>query len=140
MAKKDIRWQQRFSNFEDALTQLTEAITITQKRKLTALEEQGLIQGFEYNFELAWNCLKDICEEQGITDIIGSKDAIRYAFKRGLIENGDVWMEMVKSRILTTHTYHRTIASEVAEKITTQFYPAFLSLQKKLQTLKSKQS
>ncbi|MGC8744755.1 MAG: nucleotidyltransferase substrate binding protein [Verrucomicrobiia bacterium] len=59
------------------------------------LEKQGLIQSFEYTYELAWNVLKDNLQMQGETDIHGSRDAIRLAFRRGLIDEGEVWMDMI---------------------------------------------
>jgi nucleotidyltransferase substrate binding protein (TIGR01987 family) len=135
--KKEVRWHQRLANFDLALRELTDAITIARTRPLTKLEEQGLIQAFEYNYELAWNCLKDYYENQGDSDIAGSRDAIRLAFKRGLIENGDTWMEMIKSRVSTSHTYNKAIASDVAKKITDKYYLEFMALHKKLTALKN---
>jgi len=79
---KDIRWYQRVNNFDLALKELTEAVELSQQRALSKLEEQGLIQAFEYNYELAWNCLKDFYEYQGEEGIQGSRDAIRLAFAR----------------------------------------------------------
>ena len=84
---EDIRWHQRLSNFTLALNELTDAVNLQKSRPLTKLEEQGLIQAFEYNYELAWNTIKDFYEAQAETGIQGSRDAIRLAFKRGLIEN-----------------------------------------------------
>jgi nucleotidyltransferase substrate binding protein (TIGR01987 family) len=136
--KKDIRWQQRLANFELALKELTDAINLTHKRSLSNLEEQGLIQAFEYNYELAWNCLKDYYENQGDTDIAGSRDAIRLAFKRGLIENGQLWMDMIKSRISTSHTYNKAIAAQVSKRIIVDYYLEFTTLHKKLTALKNK--
>ena len=83
---QDIRWKQRLHNFSKALRQLTKFI---EKGELNELEQLGLIQSFEYTYELAWNTIKDLFEEQGQTDILGSRDAFRLAFKRGLIENGE---------------------------------------------------
>ena len=72
---EDIRWKQRFNNFLKALQTLTEAVELAQQRPLSKLEQQGLIQGFEFTHELAWNVLKDYLEEQGFVGIIGSKNA-----------------------------------------------------------------
>ena len=83
---KDIRWQQRFANFRKALSQLRKFV---DKGELTELEEQGAIQAFEYTYELGWLVLKDFLEYQGLTDIFGSRDAIRKAFQAGLIEDGE---------------------------------------------------
>lgn len=100
---QDIRWKQRLHNFPKALRQLTKFI---EKGELNELEQLGLIQSFEYTYELAWNTIKDLFEEQGQTDILGSRDAFRLAFKRGLIENCDTWMQTITSRRLTSHTYN----------------------------------
>ena len=85
--KKDIRWEQRFSNYQKALAQLQKFI---DKGALSKLEEQGLIKAFEYTYELAWNTLKDFLEYQGQTNIYGSRDAIRNAFElRKIIAGSD---------------------------------------------------
>ena len=137
--KNDIRWLQRFANFELALAELNSDVSIANTRSLSTLEEKGLIKTFEFTFELAWNCLKDIGQEQGIMDILGSRDAIRFAFKTGLINDGDLWMSMVDSRIKTSHTYHRDLANDIAKKIIDSYYPEFLRLQQTLIQLKNKQ-
>ena len=98
----DIRWVQRLQNLSHAFEQFKNIVLLP---KLNSIEEQGLIQCFEYNFELSWNTIKDFYTEQGETDIQGSRDAFRLAFRRGLIEDGDLWMDMIKSRALTVHTY-----------------------------------
>lgn len=88
MNAQDVRWIQRYNNFTKALQQLKEAVLLAQKRPLTKLEQQGLIQAFEFTHELAWNILKDFLENRGVQNLYGSKDATRAAFKAGLIENG----------------------------------------------------
>lgn len=135
--QQDIRWHQRVQNFDLALNELREAVELSQQRALSKLEEQGLIQAFEYNYELAWNCLKDFYEYQGEDGIQGSRDAIRLAFKRGLILDGDLWMAMVRSRALTSHTYNRETSIMVAKDIIGQYFPAFLALNKLLNQQKN---
>jgi nucleotidyltransferase substrate binding protein (TIGR01987 family) len=134
MTPPDVRWTQRFNHFTKALGQLEKFI---QKGKLNELEEQGLIQAFEYTYELAWNTLKDYLEAQGETEIHGSRDAFRLAFQRGLIEDGETWMEMVRSRTLTTHTYNEEIARQIANSIFQQYFPQFVKIHAKLQTLQA---
>lgn len=119
---KDIRWQQRFSNFKKAFVQLEEAVSLPS---LSKLEQQGLIKGFEITYELAWNTLKDLLQEQGYTSILGSKDTFRLGNQVGLITDGDVWMEMVKSRNATSHTYDESTANEITEAIRDNYYVAF---------------
>lgn len=88
MSAQDIRWIQRFTHFVKTLQQLREAVTLAQQRPLSKLEEQGMIQAFEFTHELAWKTLKDFLESRGVQNLYGSKDSTREAFKAGLIENG----------------------------------------------------
>lgn len=121
----DIRWVQRFESFSRALRVLSEGVDLARERELSDLERQGLIQGFEYTHELAWNVLKDYLTHQGIFGLIGSRDAVRAAFRNGLIEDGEAWMKMIEARNLTSHTYNSETASSMMNDIVTQFHPAF---------------
>ncbi|MFZ5820734.1 MAG: nucleotidyltransferase substrate binding protein [Chloroflexota bacterium] len=129
MITQDIRWIQRFNHFEKALNQLKKFI---QKGKLNELEEQGMIQAFEYTYELAWNTLKDYLEAQGETDIHGSRDTLRLAFKRGLIEDGETWMDMIRSRTLTSHTYNEEVAQQIANAVVQHYFLQFSKLHETL--------
>jgi len=113
---------------------LEKAVELAKKRPLSELEEQGIIQAFEYTHELAWNVLKDFLEEQGLRDLYGSKDSSREAFKRGLIENGGIWMDMIKSRNLTSHTYNRDIAQKIVQAILENYGAEFGQLLTKLKS------
>lgn len=130
----DVRWQQRFSNYQKALTQLRRFIA---KGVLNELEEQGLIQSFEYTHELAWNTLKDFLKNSGNTTIFGSKDATREAFKLGLIEKGETWMLMIQDRNQTSHTYNPETAKAIVANIRERFFPLFVALENKLQSLQN---
>lgn len=116
----DIRWQQRLVNYEKALSQLISAVNLSKQRSLSELEKQGLIQAFEFTHELAWNVMKDYFLYQGNTSITGSRDAVRESFSKGLITDGEGWMEMIMSRNQTSHTYNLKVANEIAEKIISQ--------------------
>ena len=131
----DIRWRQRFDNYQRALQTLSRAVALSVERPLSELEQQGLIQGFEFTHELAWNLLKDFLEAQGIAGLIGSRDAIRTAFKNGLLQEGETWMEMIKARNLSSHTYQLELANRLAAEILQRFYPAFVALEQKMQEL-----
>lgn len=126
---QDIRWQQRLDNFTRALNELTEAVELSKQRPLSKLEQQGLIQAFEYNYELAWNSIKDFYQFQGETNIQGSRDAFRLAFQRGLVAEGELWMSMIKSRALTSHTYNQSTAQAVVQDILERYHPALAALQ-----------
>ena len=136
MTIKDIRWIQRFNHFTKALSQLGEAVTLAQKRPLSKLEKQGLIQAFEFTHELAWNTLKDFLEERGVQNLYGSKDTTREAFKAGLIENGEAWMNMIQSRNLTSHTYDEATAAQIVSAIRNTYFAEFEALRMKLENLK----
>jgi nucleotidyltransferase substrate binding protein (TIGR01987 family) len=124
----DIRWKQRFDNYGKAFLELKEAIELANHRALTKLERQGLIQGFEYTHELAWNLLKDYLELQGHVGLIGSRDTTREAFKRGLIDDGETWMDMIKSRNLTSHAYDSDTAELVYSAIVIRYFSKFQTL------------
>jgi nucleotidyltransferase substrate binding protein (TIGR01987 family) len=126
----DIRWKQRFNNYIKAFQTLVAAVELARTRELSELEQQGLIQSFEFTHELAWNVLKDYLEEKGITGLVGSKDATRAAFKAGLIEQGEDWMKMIEDRNRTSHTYDPHVAQAVVENILERFYPAFEKMAK----------
>ncbi len=129
---KDIRWQQRFKNYQKALKQLENAVAIAKERPLSNLEQQGLIQAFEYTHELAWKTLKDFLNEQGYQDIYGSKDTSRVAFNLEILENGEVWMDMIKSRNLSSHTYNEDTTEEMTQKIIDHYFDAFKNLEQQL--------
>ncbi|OGS34047.1 MAG: nucleotidyltransferase [Elusimicrobia bacterium RIFOXYB2_FULL_49_7] len=131
----DIRWKQRFSNFLKAFKTVEDAVALSQTRSLSLLEQQGLIQGFEFTHELAWNVLKDYLEEKGISGLIGSKDAARSAYQNGLVEQGEDWMKMIADRNLTSHTYDSDTAMSIADNIIHLYYPAFKALSEKFSGL-----
>lgn len=135
MSDIDIRWKQRLENFKKAYGELREAVELSHSRPLSKLEIQGLIQSFEYTHELAWNTLKDYFKDQGTVNITGSKDATRQAFKMNLIENGEAWMDMIKSRNLTSHTYNKETAETIATNIIQTYFQEFTKLIQKLDAL-----
>ena len=121
----DVRWRQRLQSFRKAFAQLSKAAALAKQRELSDLEKQGLIQAFEFTHELAWNTLKDFLESRGATEIFGSRDATRDAFKKGLIVNGEAWMAMIKSRNRSSHTYNEKTAEEVATAILSSYVAEF---------------
>lgn len=135
MSGEDIRWIQRFNHFIKALSQLKEAVELAEQRPLSKLEEQGLIQAFEFTHELAWNTLKDFLENRGVLNLYGSKDVTRWAFRTGLIENGEAWMDMVKSRNLTSHIYDEATTAQISSAIRGAYFTEFEALRIKLDKL-----
>jgi len=150
MSALDIRWQQRFSNYNKAFIKLEEAVkrittdykisedgTIDKDNFLDDIIKEGLIQRFEYTHELAWNVMKDFLENAGNTNIYGSKDATREAFAAGLVANGDTWMDMIKSRNKTSHTYNEETADDIFIKVVQEYYPVFVQFRSKMEELRS---
>jgi nucleotidyltransferase substrate binding protein (TIGR01987 family) len=142
--ENDIRWEQRFSNYRKALKKLGEAINYIKKdlnekeidieyenaeEILEEIIKEGLIQRFEYTYEMAWSVMKDYALYQGNSEISGSRDAIRFAFSSNLIANGELWMDMIKSRIKTSHTYNEETAEEIYIKILNDYYSLFLDFE-----------
>lgn len=125
MSELDIRWLQRFANFRCGLERLSEGVALAAKRPLSDLEKQGLIQAFEFTHELAWNVMKDYFVYQGNPSITGSRDAVREAFAQGLVEDGEGWMEMIKSRNQSSHTYNQLIADTIMERVIHLYWGLF---------------
>ena len=134
MENLDIRWKQRFSNFEKALLKMTEVIEL-KEISLSDLEKEGLIQRFEFTHELCWNVMKDFLIYDGIQNIIGSRSAVREAFNKGLITSGEIWMDMIESRNRTSHTYIESILTREFEKIINLYYPLMIEFQNKMKSL-----
>ena len=133
MTDKDIRWKQRFDHYLNAFKVFDEAINTAAQRPLSDLETQGLIQAFEFTHELAWNVLKDYLEHQGVFNIIGSRDASRESFNKGLVTDGQAWMDMIKSRNLTSHTYSKKVAQDLVLAIRNRYHRCFVELKTKLE-------
>jgi nucleotidyltransferase substrate binding protein (TIGR01987 family) len=134
--KKDIRWIQRFNNFNKALSKLQSAIEIYKEDEANEIIRVGMIKYFEMAYELAWNTMKDYYEDQGETGVQGSKDANRLAFGRGLIGDSENWFKMVDSRKLSVHTYDEETADEIADEIVKVYLGLFVQLQTRLQVEK----
>jgi len=125
----DIRWKQRYANFQKALLQLEEAVDMDEYSKL---EMQGLIQCFEYTIELAWKTLQDIIHSKGYDEINGPKPVIRQAFKEGYITDDEAWLNMWNDRLKTSHTYDETEAKEIVDKVKETYFQLFDDLDKRL--------
>jgi nucleotidyltransferase substrate binding protein (TIGR01987 family) len=124
----DIRWHQRFDSYKKALATLERGVAIAEERPFNELEEQGLIQGFEFTHELSWNLLKDFLEARGFVAIHGSRDTTRIAFREGYIENGEVWMNMIESRNKSSHTYNTDTAQAIVQLILNSYIGEFRKL------------
>jgi len=131
----DIRWQQRFVNFNKAFSQLERFM---QEETLNEMEEQGLIKAFEYTYELSWKTLQDLLKDRGYTDVVGPKPVIEQSFQDGYILDGKGWMRMHVSRNLTSHTYDEETAEEIVNSIRSEYFQLLKSLQMRLDEEKNK--
>lgn len=133
MPNEDIRWIQRFNNYRKALTRLGEAVTLAEERELSDLEQQGLIQGFEFTFDLAWKTLQDyLRHHKRPNDNGGPNVIIEQALADGIIKGDEVWKAMKKSRDLTSHSYDGETADDIAENILDTYHGLFIQLETRL--------
>ena len=130
--KEDVRWIQRLANYEKALDELKEEINIASKRELSKLEKKGIIQSFEIIQELSWKIIKDFLSLTGNNDIYGSRDAFREAFKLGIIQKGQLFMDSIKSRNQASHTYNEDVSDEIYKDIVNRYYYAFEELRESM--------
>lgn len=129
---KDIRWKQRFVNFNKAFSQFEKFL---EKEELNELENQGLIKAFEYTFELAWKTLQDLLKEKGYKEIHGPKPTIQQSFQDGYIKNGKDWMKMLEGRNLTSHSYNEDTANEILDEIRETYFDLLLDLKITLENI-----
>ena len=132
---QDIRWQQRYNNFEKAFNQLQRFL---ETESLNEMEKQGLIKAFEYTYELAWKTLNDLLKDKGYDDVIGPKPTIQQVFQVGYISDGKAWIRMHKSRNLTSHTYDEATAENIIENIRQDYASLFKELKNQFEKEKAK--
>ncbi|MVX64126.1 nucleotidyltransferase [Clostridium chromiireducens] len=126
---EDIRWKQRFSNYKKAAMQLEEFI---EKDELNKFEIQGLIQCFEYTFELAWKTMKDYLENEGF-EVKSPRQTIQTAFQTQLVTDGHTWIDALEKRNLMAHTYDEGVAKEAEQLIKQKYYGIIKELLNKLE-------
>jgi nucleotidyltransferase substrate binding protein (TIGR01987 family) len=131
MENQDIRWKQRFENFENAFLRFQEAVE-NHKHTMDDLIKAGIIQRFEFTNELSWKVMKDFLIYEGIQNIIGSRSAVREALNKDLITNGEVWMEMIETRNTTVHGYDEDILKVEFLKIIVEYYPCLENFYNKM--------
>ena len=114
----DIRWKQRFSNYEKAFKELSAAVARGSYDKLS---QAGLIQMFELTFELAWKTLKDKLEYEGLK-VNYPRDTIKMAFQKGATQNGELWIEALDNRNLLAHTSDEAKSNEARDLIRGKYF------------------
>ncbi|WP_045221130.1 nucleotidyltransferase substrate binding protein [Desulfonatronum thioautotrophicum] len=124
---KQIRWEQRFTNYQHALRLLTEAVERIDD--LDDLGKEGLVQRFEYTFELAWKTIKDFLNAKGV-DVRFPRDVIKRAFSDGIIDDGEAWLDMLDQRNRLAHTYNEADFRHSVEAIVTVYFDQLVQLQR----------
>ena len=133
MERKDIRWIQRFGNFKKGLEKLRDAIAEHSKRKMSDLEKEGLVQRFEYSFELAWKTLQDLLYHKGYKDIKGPNPVLKQALPDGYIKGEEKWRDLNNARNLTAHTYDEKKVNAIVKKISEEYYELVFQLKSHLE-------
>jgi nucleotidyltransferase substrate binding protein (TIGR01987 family) len=116
---KSIRWRQRFTNLENTFQFLQAGL---KKESLDPYQEAGIIQSFEFTFELSWKTLKDFLESMG-TNVVFARDAVKEAFAAQVIKDGHLWLEMLEKRNILSHTYNRQQATDAVHLIRKRYFP-----------------
>ena len=124
----DIRWRQRFENFDRALGLLREALANGQEN-LSPLEQEGAAQRLEYTLELAWKCMKDYLEDSGVTISPATpRQVIKEAFVAKIITDGQTWIDMLNHRNLLSHTYDFAVFEEAIRATEDRYLPTLQAL------------
>ena len=121
LGSEGLRWKQRYANLQMAYTLLSE--TVGQVQSLSVLEKEGMVQRFEYTFDLTWKTVKYYLEAQGV-EAKFPREVIRLAFQYEIFEDGDVWMDMLEKRNLMAHTYDEAHFLRAVKDIAERYYPA----------------
>lgn len=110
------RVNERFRDYENALKKLKESTELVMENDIII---DGVIQRFEFTFELSWKLMKTFLEYEGIEELNSPRVTLKYAYKRGLIEDGDEWINMMIDRNRTSHIYDEKTAKEIYVRIKT---------------------
>lgn len=130
-SNEDVRWKQRLQSFSAALRQ-SKAVALRRTRELSELEQQGLIQVFEFTHEMAWKVMKDYLRSLGNTQILASRDSTRAAFAAELILDGEGWMAMIEGRNLSVHTYNLDVANTLTQAVVERYAPLLSQFESKM--------
>ena len=138
MEERQPRWLERLSIFKNAIARMAEVIELSKQRTLNQFERDSLIKRFEFTYEMAWKLMMSFEKENGVTELLGSKDVVRMAFGMSLIDNGEAWLEMIDDRNKTSHLYDEEMAADVMDEIINTYYPLFVELQDKMNQIAQK--
>ena len=126
------KWLERLSTFKNAIARMAEVVELSKQRTLNQFERDSLIKRFEFTYEMAWKLMMSFEKENGVTELLGSKDVVRTAFSMSLIDNGEAWLEMIDDRNKTSHLYDEEMAADIIDDIIHTYNPLFVELQNKM--------
>ncbi|NLI93458.1 MAG: nucleotidyltransferase [Peptococcaceae bacterium] len=126
----------KLSNFQNALQRLKEADQEYKKEGSSDVVRDGLIQRFEFSYELAWKTTKLFLEDLGIVDVNSPKAVIKEAYAQKLVDDEKNWLLILSDRNKTSHLYQEALAKEIAERISNCYIYEFELLLKKLNNTK----
>ena len=138
MEERKPKWGERLSTYQNAIDRLTEVITLSRQHPLNQFERDSLVKRFEFSYEMAWKLMMSYEKDNGITEILGSKDVIRQAFRLSIVKNGEAWLEMVDARNRTSHLYDEEMATDAADEIIHTYYPLLVELRDVMAELANK--
>lgn len=121
--KQDIRWKQRFQNLQKARARFLEALEGIAKEPENHLYQIALIGAFQFTFELAWKTIKDFLVHNGV-EVSLPREVLKQAFHHKVIQDGQVWIEMLEDRNLMAHVYQEPAARQAGDSIRKRYAPA----------------
>ena len=117
------------------MKRLTELVEMHHQRGLNEFEKDSLIKRFEFTYEMAWKLMMSYEKENGIVQILGSKDVVRHALALSLINNGEAWLDMIDARNKTAHVYDDEMATDIVDEIVFTYYPLMIELRKRMEEI-----
>lgn len=129
------RWKERLSTYDHAMKRLAEVVEMHHQRGLNEFEKDSLIKRFEFTYEMAWKLMMSYEKENGIVQILGSKDVVRHALALSLINNGEAWLDMIDARNKTAHVYDDVMATDIVDEIVFTYYPLMVELRKRMEEI-----
>ncbi|SHG46744.1 nucleotidyltransferase substrate binding protein, HI0074 family [Thermosyntropha lipolytica DSM 11003] len=123
------RLKEKFAEYKKAVYKLKEAL---EEDVSNPLLYDGVIQRFEFTYELAWKLMKLYLESEGIVTVNSPRSAFKEAFAVGIITEGETWIDMINARNLTVHTYNEQMAKEIYDRVKDKYYPVFFAFANKM--------
>jgi len=126
----DIRWKQRFENLNKAYKKFQLVVEAIEKEPENKIYQMALVQAFEFVYELSWKTVKDYLLASGVQDANLPRDVIKKGFHYKIIEDGQLWIDMMLDRNILSHTYNEEKAKEISKKICSKYKNAIKQVHK----------